>query len=82
MSYAREDKLHKQIFNKEKKIIKLESKIRFLESRIKELLTQEDKRYETLFLTYIKVCERGVDYEDIITDLYNEILTLKHAEKK
>jgi hypothetical protein len=82
MSYAREDALHRQILNKEKTIKKQEITIKFLQKRIQELLDKRDERYNTLFMTYIKVCERNVDMQDIVTDLYNVNLTLKQLVEK
>jgi hypothetical protein len=88
MSYAREDALHRQILNKERALKKVQAENKYLKIIIKDLkaklrdLKKVDKRYNTLFMTYIKVCERNVDYEDLVTDLYNEILTLRQTVDK
>jgi len=91
MSLHREDELNRQILNKQRKITGLERKVVELERKVKSLKAankktaeSENKRYEALFVTYIKVCERNVDMEEKINDLYNELtrqMRLHEAQK-
>ena len=84
MSLHREDELNRQILNKQRKITGLERKVKSLKAANKKTAESENKRYEALFVTYIKVCERNVDMEEKINDLYNELtrqMRLHEAQK-
>lgn len=65
MSLKREDELHRQIFNKERKISALEAEILLLKKRQKEYVTRE---------TYEKLLKKSAHQEETITKLYNFIL--------
>ncbi len=65
MSLKREDELHRQIFNKERKISALETENLLLKKRLKEYVTKD---------TYEKLLKKTVHQEETITKLYNFVL--------
>lgn len=65
MSLAREDELHRQIHNKEKKIRALEMENTILKDKARNSVRKED---------YDKILVKCAKHEDTITNLYNFIL--------
>jgi hypothetical protein len=87
MSLAREDALHHTITLREKKIrelqFDLENQKSTFDKRLDESIRSTNgEAYANLKSAYIKLLKKCVEYEETITELYNENVQLKHGKEK